>query len=86
MHSNPPNALLFVGALALSLGIVIAVKALLQNRGKKSAQFRNYFCTDFDCDLLELGSLSDDEDDRADHHSSFAPLRLRQLGADQRRM
>jgi hypothetical protein len=53
--------LLIVGAFALILGTVMAVRAYLENRGEEMAPFRNYFGPDYNRDLLLQSSSCDDE-------------------------
>ncbi|MGD0156433.1 MAG: hypothetical protein ABSB50_10060 [Terracidiphilus sp.] len=79
------NALLIVGALVLIFTIVMAVRGFLENRREEAAPFRNYFDTDYNRELLRHGSFSETEDWLADSHSRFAPFRLRDPGANERR-
>jgi len=53
--------LLIVGAFALILGTVKAVRAYLENRGEEMAPFRNYFGPEYDRDLLRQSSWCDNE-------------------------
>ena len=53
--------LLIVGAFALILGTVVAVRAYLENRGEEMAPFRNYFGPEYDRDMLRQSSWCDDE-------------------------
>ena len=53
--------LLIVGAFALILSTVMAVRAYLENRGEEMAPFRNYFGPEYDRDLLRQSSWCDDE-------------------------
>jgi hypothetical protein len=53
--------LLIVGAIALILGMVMAVRAYLENRGEEIAPFRNYFGPGYDRDLLRQSSWCDNE-------------------------
>ena len=78
------NAML-IGAFVLILAIVIAVSAFLESRRKKPAPFRDYFGPEYDRDLLQQGAFSETEDWLADRHARFAPLRLRDPAANERR-
>jgi hypothetical protein len=62
------NSLLLVGAFVLVIGMVYAVRVLLQNRREQAAPFRNYFSTEYDSELLRHSALSEDEDWLADRH------------------
>jgi len=53
--------LMIVGAFVLVLGIVIDVRAHLENRAEELAPFRNYFGAEYDRDLLRQSSWSDGE-------------------------
>jgi len=53
--------LMIVGALVLVLGIVIDVRAHLENRAEELAPFRNYFGAEYDRDLQRQSSWSDGE-------------------------
>lgn len=53
--------LLIVGAFALIIGTVMAVRAYLENRGEEMAPFRNYFGPEYDRDLLRQSSWCDNE-------------------------
>ena len=79
------NALLIVGALVLIFCIVMAVRAFLENRREEAAPFRNYFGPGYDRELLRHSSFSETDDWLADRHSRFAPFRLRDPGANERR-
>jgi len=70
------NALLLVGAMILISGIVMAVRAHLENRRENAAPFRDYFGPRYDRDLLRLSAFSETEDWQADPHSRIAPFRL----------
>jgi hypothetical protein len=68
-----PIVLVIVGAFALILGTVLAVKAYLENRGEEMAPFRNYFGPEYDRDLLRQSSWCDNENpyDRQTHSNAF---------------
>jgi hypothetical protein len=78
------NAML-IGAFVVILAIVIAVSAFLESRRKKPAPFRDYFGPEYDRDLLQQGAFSETEDWLADRHARFAPFRLRDPAANERR-
>src|SRR5580704_4998026 len=65
--------LLIVGAFALILGTVVAVRAYLQNRGEEMAPFRNYFGPGYERDLLRQSSWCDNENqyDRQTNLNTF---------------
>ena len=65
--------LLIVGAFALILGTVMAVRAYLENRGEEMAPFRNYFGPEYDRDLLRQSSWCDGENlsDRRTRFDAF---------------
>lgn len=79
------DAQLLIDAFVLILAIVIAVSAFLDNRRAKVTRARDYFGPEYDRDLLQHSSLSETEDWVADRHARFAPLRLRDPGANERR-
>jgi hypothetical protein len=79
------NALLIVAALVLIPGVVMAVRAFLENRREEAAPFRNYFGSEYDRKLFRHSSFRETEDWQADRHPRFAPFRLRDPGADERR-
>ena len=75
--------LLIVGAFALLFGVVMAVRAYLQNRGEEMAPFRNYFGPGYERDLLRQSSWCDNENqyDRQTHVNAFD---TRERGATER--
>ena len=79
------NAQLLVGALALMLAIVLAVRAILEHRREKAAPFGGYFGSGYRRDLLRQSDLSESEDWQADRQCRFTPLRLRDSRAKERR-
>jgi hypothetical protein len=72
--------LLIVGAFALILGTVTAVRAYLENRGEEMAPFRNYFGPEYDRDLLRQSSWCDNESPY-DRQSRFSAFKIREGGA-----
>jgi hypothetical protein len=78
--------LLLVSAVFIILGIVAAIRAFLLNRREEAAPFRNYFSSEYDRDLRQQSSWSDEQDWPADRLSRFAPIRLRDLGANEEGM
>jgi hypothetical protein len=78
--------LLLVSAVFVIFGIVAAIRTILLNRREEAAPFRNYFSTEYDRDLRQQSSWCDEENWLADRHSRFAPIRLRDLGADEKRI
>jgi len=73
------NAMLFVGALFLILGVALVARVFFGNHRGKGARVRDYFGPEYDRDLLKYSAFSESEDWTADHHSRFAPFRLRDL-------
>lgn len=53
--------LMIVGAFVVVFGIVIDVRAHIENRAEELAPFRNYFGAEYDRDLLRQSSWSDGE-------------------------
>jgi hypothetical protein len=72
--------LLIVGAFALILGTVMAVRAYLENRGEEMAPFRHHFGAEYDRDLLRQSSWCDNESPY-DRHSRFSAFKIREGGA-----
>jgi len=56
------NALLLVGAMVFISGIVMAVRAHLENRRGKAEPCQDYFGPQYDRDLLQLSAFSETED------------------------
>jgi hypothetical protein len=77
------NYLLLFGGFVLILGIVLAFNRFLENRRKKAAEFRNYFCSSFESDLFPFTSFGDDET-LGGNHPKFAPIRLRSFADNDR--
>jgi len=75
--------LLIVGAFALILGTVMAVRAYLENRGEEMAPFRNYFGPEYDRDLLRQSSWCDNESPY-DRRTRFNAFKVRDRGATER--
>jgi hypothetical protein len=75
--------LLIVGAFALILGTVKAVRAYLENRGEEMAPFRNYFGPEYDRDLLRQSSWCDDEK-QIDRRTRIDAFDTRERGATER--
>jgi len=71
--------LLTVGAFALILGTVKAVRAYLENRGEEMAPFRNYFGPEYDRDLLRQSSWCDNENPYG-RQSRFNAFNVRDRG------
>jgi hypothetical protein len=78
--------LLLVSAVFVILGIVAAIWTFLLNRREEGAPFRNYFSTEYDRDLRQQSSWCDEKDWPTDQLSRFAPIRLRDLAANEERM
>ena len=75
--------LLIVGAFALILGTVMAVRAYLENRGEEMAPFRHHFGAEFDRDLLRQSSWCDDEN-LYDRRTRMNAFNARDRGATER--
>jgi hypothetical protein len=75
--------LLIVGAFALILGTVIAVRAHLENRGEEMATFRRYFGPEYDRDLLRQSSWSDNENPY-DRQARLNDFNARERGTTER--
>ena len=75
--------LLIVGAFALILGTVMAVRAYLENRGEEMAPFRNYFGPEYERGLLRQSSWCDNESPY-DRRSRFNAFNVRDRGATER--
>jgi len=75
--------LLIVGAFALILGTVMAVRAYLENRGEEMAPFRNYFGPEYDRDLLRQSSWCDDGN-LYDRRTRMNAFNTRERGATER--
>ena len=71
-------------ALALVLGVIPAIKALLGDRNRDDAPFRDYFGPEYDRDLLRQSTLSETEEWRADDDSRLPSFRLRYLEGRER--
>ena len=56
------NAMLFVGAIALILGVGLVAKAFLQDRKVESDPLRGYFSLEYDRDLLQQSAFNETED------------------------
>ena len=69
--------LLILGAFALVLGTIKAVRAYLENRGEEMAPFRNYFGPEYDRDLLRQSSWCDDENPY-DHQTRLNAFNVRE--------
>jgi hypothetical protein len=76
---------MLAGAFVVILAIVIDASAFLKSRRKKPASCRDYFCPEYDRDLLQQGAFSETEDWLADRHARFSPFRLRDPAANERR-
>ena len=75
--------LLTVGAFALILGAIRAVRAYFENRGEEMAPFRNYFGPEYDRDLLRQSSWCDSENPY-DRQTRLNALNIRERGATER--
>jgi hypothetical protein len=75
--------LLIVGALALILGTVMAVRAYLENRSEEMAPFRNYFGPEHDRDLVRQGSWCDDKSPH-DRQTGLDAFNVRERGTAER--
>jgi hypothetical protein len=72
-----------VGAFALVLGTVMAVRAYLENRHEEMAPFRNYFGSEYDRDLLRQSSWCGDEN-LYDRRTRFDAFNVRDRGVTER--
>jgi hypothetical protein len=79
------NAMLFVGAIALILGVGLVARALLQDRRVESDSLRGYFALEYDRDLLQQNRFKETEGRLADRDPRFAPFRFRDPRASGRR-
>jgi hypothetical protein len=75
--------LLIVGAFALILGTVKAIRAYLENRGEEMAPFRHYFGPEYDRDLLRQSSWCDNES-IYDRRTRFDAFNVRDRDATER--
>ncbi|MGO8933101.1 MAG: hypothetical protein ACLPLZ_14230 [Terracidiphilus sp.] len=71
--------LMIVGAFVLLLGILMEVKAHLENRGEELAPFRNYFGAENDRDLQRQSSWSDGENP-SDRRTRFEAFNVSDCG------
>jgi len=77
--------LLVIGALILTVCVVLALRAIFRLHRENAAPFRGYFGPEYERDLLEQSALSESEEWRADYRPSFTPFRLRHPGTSERR-
>jgi len=77
------NNLFLFGGFALILGIVLAISRFFENRRKRAAEFRNYFCSGFERDLFPSNSFGDD-DSFTGNNPKFAPIRIRSFSDQDR--
>ena len=77
--------LLVIGALILTVCVVLALRAIFRLHRENAAPFRGYFGPEYERDLLEQSALSESEEWRAESRPSFTPFRLRQPGSSERR-
>jgi hypothetical protein len=75
--------LMVVGAFVLVLGIVIDVRAHLENRAEELAPFRNYFGAEYDRNLQRQSSWSDDEN-LSDRRTRYEDFKVGDCGASER--
>jgi len=75
--------LMVVGAFVLVLGIVIDVRAHLENRAEEMAPFRNYFGSEYDRDLERQSSWSDGEN-LSDRRTRYEEFNVGDFGAADR--
>jgi hypothetical protein len=78
-------ATLLVGAFILVFFVVLAVRAILEDRRENAAPFRDYFGPAYDRDLLQQSSLSETEEWLADRPARFTPFRFRDPGTSEQR-
>jgi hypothetical protein len=81
--SNLTLVLMIVGAFVLVLGIVMDVRAHLENRSEELAPFRNYFGAEYDRDLLRQSSWCDGENP-SDRRTRFDAFNVDDCGATER--
>lgn len=87
LHLTP--VLMFLGAFVLILGMVIYVRAQLENRSEELAPFRHYFGTEDDRDLLRQNSRYDgqnprDSENPSDRRTRFDAFSVGECGATKR--
>ena len=75
--------LLSVGAFALILGTVKAIRAYLENRGEEIASFLDYFGPEYHRDLLRQSSWCDNES-LYDRRTRIDAFNVRDRGATER--
>ena len=74
MHFHPTYTEFLVGGFLLILGIIFAIAAFLETRGKKPPPFRSYYCTEYDDNPFQSGSFSEDEHILTDAQARFQHL------------
>jgi hypothetical protein len=78
------NAILLASALALVLGVIPAIRKLLEDRNGKAAPILDYFGPEYDRDLLQHSTLGETEECLADDDSCLPSFRTRYLEGRER--
>ena len=78
---HPVNSPLLICGFVLFLASAFALGLLLSNRRKRATEFRNYFCSGFERNLVLPNSFGEEET-FGGNHPKFAPIRIRSYGGE----